>query len=53
MIITIDKIKDRKKHLPTIPIIQRGFSLCKEFVLYLTALISMVEKSTDFYTPKS
>jgi len=42
-----------KKLVPTIPIIQRGFSLCKEFVLCLTALISMAENPSGFITPKS
>ena len=39
--------------LPTIPIIQRGFSLNKKFIVFLTSLISTAEKSPTFSTPKS
>jgi len=42
-----------KKLVPTIPIIQRGISLCKMFVLYLTGLISLAENPIGFTTPKS
>ena len=38
---------------PTIPKIQRGFSLNKKLVVYLTSLISTTEKSPTFSTPKS
>ncbi len=44
---------DKKTDLPTIPIIQRGFSLNKKFIVFLTSLISTAEKSPTFSTPKS
>ncbi len=42
-----------KNDLPTIPIIQRGFSINKKFIVNLTSLISTAEKSPTFSTPKS
>jgi len=50
---TIKIKQDIKKLVPTIPIIQRGISLYKMFVFYLTSLISLAEKSPTFSTPKS
>jgi len=46
-------IKIKKAQVTTIPIIQRGFSLCKKFIVFLTSLISTAEKSSTFSTPKS